>query len=240
MTEEVEIEIQGVLTRKSRSYPNYSVSKDGRVFRISSGKEMTQTLSGVPPYYYVRTCHEGVAKNAKVHRIVAEEWCNNPNPETKTCVNHLDGNKLNNHMSNLEWVTHSENSKHAVENGLIKKGQDLYNTALSEYQVHEVCKHLVDGWRVKDIADKFETSKDIVRKIKAGDTWFHIRSLYEIPHTYISDFSESTIRWVCTKIIEGFSDSSIAKISSNKHLKVIDVKRIRHKIRYRFVSCEYF
>lgn len=53
----------------------------------------------------------------RIHRLVAELFI--PNPECKPEVNHIDGNTENNHYSNLEWVTSSENHKHAYNNGLI-------------------------------------------------------------------------------------------------------------------------
>lgn len=75
-------------------------------------------------YYQVNLWINGKYKHYQVHRLVAEAFI--PNPENKPQVNHIDGNKLNNDISNLEWVTRSENMKHAFKNGLAKpqKGVD--------------------------------------------------------------------------------------------------------------------
>lgn len=59
-----------------------------------------------------------MTKFVKIHRLVAETFI--LNPLGKPCVNHIDGNKLNNNVNNLEWVTISENTMHAYKNGLLK------------------------------------------------------------------------------------------------------------------------
>jgi len=63
---------------------------------------------------------EGKQKRMRVHRLVAETFINNP--MNKPYVNHKDGNRINNNVINLEWVTPSENTQHAVNIGLFKSG----------------------------------------------------------------------------------------------------------------------
>ena len=71
-------------------------------------------------------------KNRNVHRVIAETFI--PNPQNLPCVNHKDGNKLNNSVSNLEWCTHSENVLHSFENG-------LQRTISNQYGKFEVKKY---------------------------------------------------------------------------------------------------
>jgi hypothetical protein len=75
-------------------------------------------------YVYLRVSVNGLKVTIRPHRIIAQLWI--PNPENKREVNHVDGNKQNNAVSNLEWVTPSENQKHAIDNGLkvTKKGSE--------------------------------------------------------------------------------------------------------------------
>lgn len=239
--------INGEDVIRSKSWFNYGASKTGNIYRWNTERRMKVYLSGGrnpctgdDPYLAFRACHNNKPSTVFVHRVVAECWVFNDDIKNKIDVNHKDGDKRNPHKDNLEWSTQSQNQQHALDTGLKQKGQDLYNASLTNDQVHLVCQFLVDGIRVKDIADIFETSVDVIRKIKAGDCYFHIRVLYDINHEYKNELSESTVRWVCDKIVEGFSDVVISKTSTNKNVTPIEVKRIRRKIRYNLISNEYF
>lgn len=97
-----------------KDFPDYIITDTGEVFscnyhRCGKAKIIKQHLRG--KYLCVRLYKNKLSYNKLVHRLVAETFI--PNPENKEQVNHIDGNKLNNNLSNLEWSTRSENMKHA-------------------------------------------------------------------------------------------------------------------------------
>jgi hypothetical protein len=88
----------------------YQISSHGKVRSISSGNEMS-IFSDNRGYQRVALRKNGFQKKIRVHRLVCISFL--PNPDNKPFVNHKDGNPSNNNIENLEWVTNSENVRHA-------------------------------------------------------------------------------------------------------------------------------
>lgn len=96
---------------------NYSVTQDGTVINNNTNYTLKGQKNKVNGYWSVNITVPGDKKRLYIHRMVAETF--KPNPNSKNLeVNHIDGNKDNNHIDNLEWVTSAENKQHARENNL--------------------------------------------------------------------------------------------------------------------------
>lgn len=92
------------------------VNREGQVYSTFSGIILKPHLNQ-KGYQRLTVTINGIKKSPTIHQLVALAFI--PNPDNKPQVNHKDGNKLNNHVDNLEWVTNEENRLHALENGLI-------------------------------------------------------------------------------------------------------------------------
>lgn len=155
---------------KDLGYPNYSITYDGKVWSHQANKYLSQKMIG-HGYPCVSVANSKGATSFLIHRILALLFI--PNPENKPTVNHIDGNKENNCITNLEWNTHKENNTHAIYN-------DMRDAILSTEVVHEICTLLQNniGCTVKSICDKLGVSWDQVGDIRKRETWTKISEKY--------------------------------------------------------------
>lgn len=144
----------------------YEISEYGDVKNIKTNRLLKPDL-----HYkgYLRVFHLG--SRDYIHRIVATLYIDNPNNYPQ--VNHKDGNKLNNHYSNLEWCTAKYNNEHALTNGLRKQqvfipGEHHPNAKLTTEQVLDIRQ---SNLKAKDIANKHNVSCITVYKIRQGKVW---------------------------------------------------------------------
>lgn len=109
-----------------------------------------------------------------VHRLVALHFIENLN--NKPEVNHIDGNKLNNHYLNLEWCIRSENAQHSYDNSLqiSRKGSYHHSAKINEEDVNNMFSLFKKGYSRKEISKKYnQISYSSVCRILKGKTWKH-------------------------------------------------------------------
>lgn len=128
-------------------------------------------------YSYVTLCVKNVMKSLTIHNLLAVHFI--PNPLNKKYVNHINGNKADNLLENLEWVTAKENVQHAIKIGLAGSiGSTNPNSKLNEYQVIEIFK---SPQRYGILASIFGISKSQIVDIKRGRRWSHLTGKFYIP-----------------------------------------------------------
>ncbi len=115
-------------------------------------------------------------KGNLVHRLVASAFIENRLNLPQ--VNHIDGNKTNNHVSNLEWVDNLTNHRKAAEIGLLAHGERHYHAKLSNKDVEAICS-LFGKTKQVEIAKRFNISVSVVSSIKSRAAWRYIQDMNE-------------------------------------------------------------
>ena len=164
--------------------PNYEISNlgrvksKGRVVARSNGSKMTIRERIIKTYinhngYEVAVIQDGKkGKHFQVHRLVAEAFIDNN--EDKPFVNHIDGVKTNNLISNLEWVTKSENEIHAYSTGLKSlKGESHSQNKLTKSKVIEI-RDNNHNLTHQALANKYNVSRSCITGIMNNRTWKHL------------------------------------------------------------------
>jgi antitoxin component HigA of HigAB toxin-antitoxin module len=137
-------------------------AKDGRVFG-KSGKELKQRPD--------KDGYMVVGNYQKVHRLVAQAFI--PNPENKPTVNHINGDKSDNRVENLEWMTRSEQTQHAISTGLITYtyGEDHHTSKLTKKDIETIFYLKSLGWKQTDIANEMSVAQSRISEILNKKVW---------------------------------------------------------------------
>lgn len=108
----------------------YQISNLGRVkaldFKRTKKERIMKPHINTSGYLAINLYKNAKFKTYRIHRLIAQAFISNP--ENKPCINHIDGNKLNNSIDNLEWCTHRENTIHAIKTGLSSSPTVKYGT----------------------------------------------------------------------------------------------------------------
>lgn len=233
----------------------YMISKCGKILSLSTMRLMKIQIK-TTGYEQISFRIPGRKHSKKylIHRLLALTFI--PNPENKPQINHIDGNKLNNVLSNLEWVTNLENNAHAIKTGLFDMKKC---NLLSDDEVHEVCKHFISGEysSLEELAIKLGISERASRytlgAIRNGKSYTYISSLYGVENfvkgRLISKanknrqrgiLTDSQVREICEIFVSG-EYTTLKKLSEDLKLGVSPklLSSIRNGVHYSHITAEY-
>lgn len=155
---------------------NYYILESGEIYSEITNKVLSVQLDkdGYEKVRLIST--DGKRHRYSVHRLMLENFkpCDNMQ---ELQVNHIDGNKRNNNLSNLEWVTPSENIKHAHKIGLKnQKGEANNASKLTNEQVIEIIERLQNKQSMYSIGKLYGVSLCTIKLIRDKKTWKHLTS----------------------------------------------------------------
>lgn len=170
--------------RNIRGFDGYKVSNDGYVYSEKT-RRILNRINNNKGYYHICLTVDGKMQYQLLHRLIAEAFI--PNPEGKPFINHIDGNKKNNKIENLEWVTNQENIRHAFEIGLMKGRPSNRKKAI--LQIDKDTKQVI-----KEYSSQLEASKEL--NIHVGSLSQCLNGKYKTAGGYIWRYKEDKINEV--------------------------------------------
>ena len=165
---------------------SYEVSDNGRIrsldrqtpykegFRTTKGRILKFFLDGCG-YPTIHLWKYRQKRIHKIHHLVALVFIGHPPGAigrgiNDYQINHKDGDKTNNHVLNLEWITHKANKLHAAQNGLTTRGTKHPNAKLAESDIREI-RNLFPSLTYKEIAARYGISRNHAHQIVTGKRW---------------------------------------------------------------------
>ena len=167
-------------------FRDYEISNLGNLRSIKSGIEIkgSKDSKGYLRVTLIRRengCK--IRKGGKIHRIVLESF-GISKPEGCDQVDHLDGNKENNSIDNLEWVDCKTNIRRSWDSGLhsndLRYGEHAGNSRYTTEEIETACKLKEDGWTTTQISKKLNIPISTLSKVFTGKQWVNISSKYNI------------------------------------------------------------
>lgn len=160
-------------------YPAYEVSVDGVVrrrqgFRCRRANRVLAPFIRANGYAQIILHQNGGRLRFGVHQLVALAFLG-PKPSPLHQVAHLDGQRLNNHASNLAWLLPAENDAHKDLHGTRRRGSQIPSAKLTEAQVALIRQALASGSRQCVLAQAHGVSVSAVSLIARHKTWRHVR-----------------------------------------------------------------
>ena len=182
-------------------------------------------------YKIVDLYYQGIKKTFLVHRLVALTFI--PNPKNYKTVDHINGDKNNNSVDNLEWVSYSENNTRALNNKLRIPlyGEQHQFSKYTEKDVEKICEYLTKNLSVKEISIKTDYPISLIASIKCGKSWRHISKKYQFVESryYMNAITRAKIIYLYTIEKKGIKDILEILGWENKSKYIKRIKRVLEK-----------
>ena len=161
---------------------NYLISNYGRVYSLKSNRFLEPRIFNG---YETLTLYINFTRpSIFIHRMVASTFIYNDDPENKTQVDHINGDKLDNFVDNLDWVSPAENIKRGHDNGLISKkfceGEKSKNSKYTEKQVRRAFELMEEGWYGHDISNEVGIPYKYLCEMFSGRVWKSVSKDYDL------------------------------------------------------------
>lgn len=225
----------------------YEISNFSRIRRIIDHHILS--INNYGNYSLISLNTDFSRKSYKVARLVAEMFCIKQSIY-KNQVNHINLDKCDDSISNLEWTTNKENIQHAIDNGVhpaSKLGEDNIRSIFTDELVNSICKLMEDNYSNNDIISLLELEKsesvyNLLRNIRKKNSWNSISDNYNIPiSTQNIIFDYDMIISICELLQYEYNYNSIMDIigversRSNREC----IGNIKRRITYKEISKDY-
>lgn len=216
-----------------------SVDRQGNLYSTRRGRQYKLYKDR---YGYLKVTTKLNTKNVSIlaHRAVLMAFVGPPIGDKNQC-NHIDGNKLNNCLDNLEWCNNSENQLHAIRTGLrkIQYGVDASSNRYSEDTIIKLCEMLQEGYRNSDIRKILNVDVKLPSDIRNGRSWTHISKNYKFDVGVRGRLSVETVHYICKLLQLGWGVTRIVNESNNPNIKPHTVKHIKRRTVYKDIVSLY-
>lgn len=229
--------IRGKLIELPNCLNTYMITENAEVYSILTEMRLKPYV-GNNGYYRVNLAggDRHHYKTMSLHRLMGFAFI--PNPNKYPIINHLNGNRLDLSLSNLEWTTYSGNNLHAIhilnKRQYVPEPENCNLTTHTPEEVRMVCELLEKGYSPRQIDNKYHVGYWFIIALIRGNTWKKITKDYKIPRMKRSykHFTAFQVEEISNLILEGYMPKEICQKMGLEYNDIIrgSIKHLKHKI----------